>query len=213
VATDLSFVVTTSPDGSAVTALGLAFTCRANQARFGEGWFQGQLPAPIDAAGSFSVDDVANRAHVDGTFGPNGDLLVSVFWDVGTPVKACPEFSGFRWTLPPYVAPAPPVGNGRPGTVRARDTFRVAGRSRVHQVRIGPSVAHADVLLRWPRRGDRFDAGATEAGAVLKVAKKRTATSLRLRVSGLQPGTLRIELGAAVLKRPTTVTIRVTLKP
>jgi hypothetical protein len=93
----------------------------------------------------------------------------------------------------------------------------------VKAVPIPEETQAATITVRWKRQTDRFDVtGITElqrtaaAAAKLKPGKlrisaKRTPTSVTLRVSNLEPGTLRFAIVAKKLAGPTTVTTSVRL--
>lgn len=126
---------------------------------------------------------------------------------------------------PPPAAQAPPPVPGPPAapTRTVTETFTRSGETESGSVPISPTAKTAQIALTWPE-GSSFDVtgitlvprapGRTLASAErrrtrLKISKRRTATSLDVRVKRLKPGRLRYRIVARRVDGRTRVTARI----
>jgi len=105
------------------------------------------------------------------------------------------------------------------------DTFAAAGQTKPHAVKITAATPVAEITIRWTDRRDRFDLSAVQnirrtsfaarpstaeqTPEKLKITRRRTATSLTVRVEKLKPGTLKFKVVARALRARTRVVTRV----
>ncbi len=106
------------------------------------------------------------------------------------------------------------------------ETFTAPGEAEPQAVAIAPTAQTGQVALTWSDPGSSFDAtgfqlvqpgsGTARVPSVLgkvrpklKITKKRTRTSLNVRITGLKRGKLKFKIVAKKLKGPTRVIAKI----
>ena len=104
------------------------------------------------------------------------------------------------------------------------DTFAAAGQTKSHAVKISAATPVAEVTVRWADRRDRFDLSAVQnvrrtsfarpsvegqTPEKLKITRRRTATSITVRIEKLKPGTLTFKVVAKAVRARARVVTRV----
>ncbi len=104
------------------------------------------------------------------------------------------------------------------------DTFAAAGETKPHAVRITAATPVAEITVRWTDRRDRFDLSAVQnvrrtsfarpsaeeqTPEKLKITRRRTATSITVRIEKLKPGTLKFKVIAKAVRARARVVTRV----
>ncbi|MBA3330324.1 MAG: hypothetical protein H0T39_05530 [Actinobacteria bacterium] len=122
------------------------------------------------------------------------------------------------------IRPAAPQGLP-PAPREFTDSFSRPAEERAHSVPLAPGVSTVEVAVRWQSPRDGFAVQKLEivrAGKVvareiqqttpskLKITRRRTATSLVIRVDKLKPGALRFRVVATKVGKATKVATRVT---
>ena len=148
----------------------------------------------------FEIEQLAPPRGCTG--GLTESLRLSVPADVWRPVTV-----RFRCATS---GPAPPVQT-------FTDTFAVAGQVKPHAVKVTAATPVAVLTVKWKDRRDRIDitgiqnvrrtvsAVEQEAPVKLKITRKRTATSMTVRIEKLKPGDLKFKVVAKVVKARATV--------
>ena len=153
-------------------------------------------------------------------FAPAAPCNYKIHVGAGTPPRAANACGP-----PPPAQPPPPPPSGAaslPPPQTFVDTFRRRGETETHAVPLTAASKSVQLVVRWPNRRAGFDVagfrltGSSRSGARdltaslrLKISRKRTGTSVNVRVTRLKPGTLRFRVVAKKLPGPTKVTTRV----
>jgi len=104
------------------------------------------------------------------------------------------------------------------------DTFTAVGQAKPHAVKVTAATPVAAITVTWIDRRDRFDLSAVQnirrtsfaapsaedqTPEKLKITRRRTATSLTVRVEKLKPGTLKFKVVAKAVRARARVVTRV----
>ncbi len=116
-------------------------------------------------------------------------------------------------------------GGGTPAAPRTfTDTFAAAGQTKPHAVRITAATPVAEITVRWTDRRDSFDLSGLQnvrrtsfarpsvegqTPEKLKITRRRTATSVTVRIEKLKPGTLKFKVIAKAVRARARVVTRV----
>jgi hypothetical protein len=160
---------------------------------------------------------------------PSGKIgagTVSVTLSTGESASATTEFVRPSQPPPPpppaSQAPTPIPGPAAAPAKTITETFTSPGETESESVQISPTAKTAQIALTFPA-GSSFDVtgiqlvpsqtgrtlAAAERRTRLKVSKRRTATSLDVRIRRLKPGRLKFKIVAKRLDGRTRVTARV----
>jgi hypothetical protein len=156
-----------------------------------------------------------------------GTGTVSVSLSTGESASATTEFDRESPPPPPPPPPSPPSAIPGPAAAPTRtiaETFTRSGETESEAVRISPTAKTAQIALNWSDRDASFDVTgvrlvpnsvrtfATVDRALrprLKITKRRTATSLDVRIKRLEAGKLRFRIVARRLDGRTRVTAKI----
>jgi hypothetical protein len=115
-------------------------------------------------------------------------------------------------------------GTPIPPPATFRDTFAAVGQAKPHAVKITAATPVSVVTVKWTDRRNRFDLSAIQnvrrtlsarpsaeeqTPEKLKITRRRTATSLTVRIEKLKPGTLRFKVVSKVVQTRAVVVTRV----
>ena len=132
---------------------------------------------------------------------------------------------------PTPVAPVVAVGQAAPPVRVVTDTFTSPKQEEPVAVTLAPEVETVTLILTWKNARNKFDAADIRdvqngqviargpAGVIklkprkLKITRKRTATSLRLRLNNVSAGPLRFKVTAKKVSAPAKVTTQVVKNP
>ncbi|MEJ7567273.1 MAG: hypothetical protein WKF41_03310 [Gaiellaceae bacterium] len=107
------------------------------------------------------------------------------------------------------------------------DTFAAVGQTKLHAVKISATTPVAVITVKWTDRRDRFDlsgiqnirrtmaarpSAEEQTPEKLKITRRRTATSLTVRIEKLKPGSLKFKVLAKAVGARALVVTRVGLR-